>query len=377
MSSQKDKNTLAFFALLKAGLWEEKARLSCSGGVDFEKICDLSREQSVLGLVAAGFEHVTDVKVQKDIALTLAGEMLQLEQHNSAMDHFIGVLTEKMNVSGIYSLLVKGQGIAQCYERPLWRACGDVDLFLNEENYYKAKEILRQQAKRVEEENPANLHLGMTIDPWVVELHGTLRSELWKAVDYELDAIQDQTFQKHEVRVWKDGETNVLLPSPNNDVIFVFTHILQHFFMGGIGLRQVCDWCRLLYTYKSDIDAPLLESRLKKMGLVSEWKAFAALAVNTLGMPVDAMPLYSPAKKWVRKSNRILALILESGNFGHNRDNSYYQKYPYLVYKAISLWRNTWDSMRHFMIFPLDATKVWWNRLGMGIREVIQLKYSL
>ena len=369
-----DKNTLAFFAILRAGLWEVEARLLCSAGVDFEKICDLSREQSVLGLVAAGFEYITDVKVPKDIALTVAGEMLLLEQQNSDMNHFIGALMDKMNTSGICSLLVKGQGIAQCYERPLWRACGDVDLFLNEENYYKAKEILTQQAKSIDEENPANLHLGMTIAPWVVELHGTLRSGLWKEVDKELDAIQDQTFLKHEVRVWKNRDTEVLLPAPNNDVVFVFTHILQHFFMGGIGLRQVCDWCRLLYTYRSDIDARLLESRLKKMGLISEWKAFGALAVNTLGLPVEAMPLYSPAKKWVRKSNRLLALILESGNFGHNRDNSYYQKYPYLVYKAISLWRNTWDSMRHFMIFPLDATKVWWNRLRVGIKTVVKGK---
>ena len=374
MSVKKDKSSLAFFALLRAGLWENEARLSCYVGVDFEKICDLSRGQSVLGLIAAGFEHVTDVKVPKDIALTVAGEMLLLEQQNSAMNHFIGALMEKMNASGICSLLVKGQGIAQCYERPLWRACGDVDLFLNEENYYKAKEILTQHAKSIDEENPANLHLGMTIDPWVVELHGTLRSGLWKELDKELDAIQDQTFYNKEFRLWKDGETNVLLPSPNNDVIFVFTHILQHFFMGGIGLRQICDWSRLLYTYKSDVNAPLLESRLKKMGLVSEWKAIAALAVNTLGMPVEAMPLYSQAEKWVRKSDRILALILESGNFGHNRDNSYYQKYPYLVYKAISLWRNTWDSMRHFMIFPLDATKVWWNRFGTGINAVVKGK---
>ena len=170
--------------------------------------------------------------------------------------------------------------------------------------------------------------------------------------------------------MWKNGETDVLLPSPNNDVIFVFTHILQHFFMGGIGLRQICDWCRLIYAYHNEIDVSLLEERLYRMGLISEWKAFAALSVDYLGMSSEIMPLYSPSKKWSRKSDKIIALILETGNFGHNRDNSYYIKYSYVVFKAISLWRNTWDSMRHFMIFPLDATKVWWNRFFMGIKTV-------
>lgn len=94
------------------------------------------------------------------------------------MSSFIATLLEKINSEGIYSLLVKGQGIAQCYERPLWRASGDIDLFLDRENYYKAKNFLAPLAKSVEEENPANLHLGMTINTWVVELHGTLRSGL-------------------------------------------------------------------------------------------------------------------------------------------------------------------------------------------------------
>lgn len=371
MSFEKDKSTLAFFALLKAGLWEEQARLSCLGDIDYDRIFQLAQEQSVVGLIAAGLEDA-DLKVPKEVALTFAGSTFQMEQYNTAMNYFIGVLTDRMKGAGIRSLLVKGQGIAQCYERPLWRACGDVDLFLDEENYYKAKEFLSPLAKIIDEENPANLHWGMTIDPWVVELHGTLRSGLWTTVDKELDAIQNLTFSNKEFRVWKNGETEILVPAPNNDVVFVFTHILQHFFMGGIGLRQVSDWCRLLFTYRSEIDVNLLELRLRKMGLMSEWKSFAALAVNTLGMPEDAMPLYAPSRKWIRKFNKILALILESGNFGHNRDNSYYKKYPYVVFKAISLWRNTWDSMRHFMIFPLDAIKVWWNRLRVGIKTVMK-----
>lgn len=84
---------------------------------------------------------------------------------------------------------MKGQGIAQCYEMPLWRACGDVDLFLNEENYRKAVQVLRPIASPIDEENTYNKHLAMTIDGWAVELHGTLRSELWRRLDKEIDRV--------------------------------------------------------------------------------------------------------------------------------------------------------------------------------------------
>ena len=59
-----------------------------------------------------------------------------------------------------------------------------------------------------------------------------------------------------------------------------------------VGLRQFCDWCRLLWTYRRSINVGLLEARLNEMGLVSVWKAFGAFAVEYLGMPGEAMPLY-------------------------------------------------------------------------------------
>ena len=50
----------AFFALLRAGLWEKDVRLVPYGEIDFSAILDLAEEQSVVGLLAAGIEHVVD-----------------------------------------------------------------------------------------------------------------------------------------------------------------------------------------------------------------------------------------------------------------------------------------------------------------------------
>lgn len=53
-----------------------------------------------------------------------------------------------------------------------------MDLFLSEDNYERAKELLIPLASTVEEEYKREKHLGMTIDGWVVELHGRLYSGL-------------------------------------------------------------------------------------------------------------------------------------------------------------------------------------------------------
>jgi hypothetical protein len=44
---------------------------------------------------------------------------------------------------------------------------------------------------------------------------------------------------------------------------------------------------------------------------------------------------------------------------------SYLKKYPYVIRKAISLWRHTWDVVRQLFVFPLDSVRTW----GVMIKE--------
>ena len=366
-----NNTTNAFFTLVQAGLWEKDVCLSQFGEVDYNDVLRLAEEQSVVGLVAAGLEHITDVKAPKDITFQFVGQALQLEQQNKAMNSFVAELVGKLHLSDIYALLLKGQGVAQCYEKPLWRSCGDVDLFLSDENYQKAKAFLVPLASDVEPEGEYEKHLGMTIENWVVELHGTMRSGLSRRIDKGLDTVRDSVFYGGNVRSWANGNTVVFLPSAENDAIFIFTHVLQHFFKGGIGLRQICDWCRLLWTYRDSMKLVEIEKQLKTMGLMSEWKAIGAFAVDYLGMPVEAMPFYSADRKWSKKADRICHFILEVGNFGHNRDMSYYGNKLYVVRKMISMGRRVGDLFRHARIFPLDSMRFLPRIMVNGLRSAV------
>ena len=256
----------------------------------------------------------------------------------------------------MYALLLKGQGIALCYDKPLWRACGDIDLFLSDDNYKKAKQILSPLATSIEPEEVYKKHLGLVIDDWLVELHGNLYSSLSRRVERVLDSIYQDTFYKGEVRSWDNGGTQVFLMSKENDIVYVFTHILQHYFHGGIGLRQICDWCRLMWTHKDTLNCELLKSRIRKMGLMTEWKAFAYFAVKELGMPDNAIPFSEKNTKWQRKAGQIKEYIIKTGNFG-NRDLRYVRDASYLNRKFQSLRNAIGETLLHFRTFPLDSIR--------------------
>ena len=365
----RDKKLSVFFELVRAGLWEKDVRLASYGEIDFNEIYRIAEEQSVVGLVAAGLEHVVDVRIPQVWALQFAGQTIQLEQRNKAMNQFIAAIVAKMQETEIHTLLVKGQGIAQCYERPLWRSSGDIDLFLDSDSYLKAKAFLRPQASFVKDENEYNRHLEMTIDPWIVELHGTLRSQLGKKIDSVIDEVQQDTFNNESVRMWNNEGVEVFLPSPDNDIIFVFTHILQHYFIEGVGVRQICDWCRLLWTFKDTINKDLLETRIKAMGIMTEWRVFGELGVKYLGMPLEAMPLYVDSTALQKKADNVMSFVIEVGNFGHNRDLSEYSSYSFVKRKIKSFLRHSSDSTKQFSVFPKDTTRVWLKMIINGFKN--------
>ncbi len=368
---EQKKNLQAYYALLRGGLWEKDVRLLPFGEIDFAEVYKLAEEQSVIGLVAAGLEHVADVKIPQNALLQFIGQTLQLEERNKAMNSFIGVLVEELRKAGIIALLVKGQGVAKCYERPLWRASGDVDFYLSRDNFIKAKSFLKPQAKSIDPDNDFSQHINIRYDTWVIELHGNQKGSLSPRINRGMDVIHRRIFDEWDVRSIQLGGTTVCLPSPDNDVIIIFNHFVNHFYKGGLGVRQICDWCRLIWVYKDSINRKQLERTIRQMGYLRIWKAFAVFAVDYLGMPAEAMPMYSNEVKWRRKARRINSFIIEVGNFGHNRKITYYGKYPKLICKTISMWRRFSDTIRHTLVFPFDSLRFFPNEVYYGIRAAL------
>ena len=354
-----NNNQKAFFALLQAGLWEKEVRLAPLGTVDYQEVMRLSEEQSVVGLVTAGLEHVVDMAVPKVNLLQFIGQTLQIEEQNKAMNYFIGVVVDAMRKEKIHTTLIKGQGVAQCYERPLWRTSGDVDFFLDEDNYDEAKVFFAKMCSSVEPEKEETKHIGFTVDPWLVELHATMHFGLSKRVDRVIDEVRKSIFQLGGIRTWHNEGTDVFLPDADNDIIIVFTHFLGHFLFGGVGLKQMCDVCRLVWTYKDGIRTWLLKQRLNEAGLMSEWKVFAAVAVDWLGMPAEVMPFYDSSAGYRRKARRAFAKMMKDGNMGHNTEDSGGMK---------KLARRFTEYLQLTMIFPLDAHRFFVNYLIDKVR---------
>lgn len=370
-----DQAQSLFFTLLRSGLWGTVPDVSSfrPSAEDWKDVLRIAKEQTVIGLVAEGAALCPSGFVPEAVGLRLIGLCESIRRRNTQTNSVIASLVALFAGDGIPFFLLKGQGVACCYLKPELRMPGDIDLFVLPEDYQQSKKTLSKIGVRDEGEGLDKLHYGAMHGDLEIEIHGTVHTSLGNRINGCLDDMQRELFETESCRslecTGKDGSVRIKLPSPDFDALFVFIHLLQHFFCGGLGLRQLCDWARLLHCYRDSVDVPKLEARLKRMGVTSEWKAFMSFIVNYLSLPEqDAILLDRGCEAKARRIWRYVEMV---GNFGtkiRRRDRT---RDPYLIRKVQSFVINSKCFLVHIAIFPLDSLKFFWGYFITGIRAVI------
>ena len=129
--------------------------------------------------------------------------------------------------------------------------------------------------------------------------------------------------------------------------------MVRHYFGGGIGLRQVCDWMRFMHNHAEEIDRDQLRADLDRLGLMKIWQAFAAMAVEQLGCPRESMPFYEVGVE--QRGEQILRYIMESGNFGYYDERTKSNSKVYIVRRFVAFWGHLQMKFRNFAAFPEES----------------------
>lgn len=344
--------------------------------IDWEAIIKLAKIHAVLGIIIDSIQFLPERQHPSGPALAKMNKFaLGLIQANTVLENSAAHLVTFLKQHGVNGVLLKGQGVARSYYRiPQMRHSGDIDFYVGKATYKKAVDLCLQ--KLVKDRNTCHeteQHFDFLMGGVPIELHRLAsriytpsrnkRFQAWTAEQLEHSANQ---------RTVKIGNTDVNVPSYDFDAIFIFYHAWRHFIMGGIGLRQLCDWALIFHTHAGDIDTAALEENISRFGMTKGWKLFACIAVTHLGVPHDKMPLYDPA--YCPKSEKILIDILAGGSFG------YYSKavartpiHGHGLWHGLGKVRNITEYfLAIFPIIPVEATFLTVNRLFSGTISAIR-----
>ncbi len=358
-----------FFALLRSGLWNEVPDSAFfAGSVDWEALYRLASEQTVVPMVADGINLLPKRFLPKEPERMdpFLGDMVLTAQRNAKLDGFIPKLFRSME--GIPAVLVKGQSLAVDYPEPARRQPGDIDLLVLPSSYEAAKAALLPKATKVLDEEREILHQGMYFKSVEVEVHGSISTLMSRKLDRKLAALLAEQFDGRELPTVEIAGTPVPVPEAGFNAVYIFVHFLQHYWSGGVGLRQLVDWTVFTSVHKRDIHPVLLETTLRDLGLLHLWQAFTGFAQEYLGCPAEKLPL---AKAPDADRNAGIWMHLErSGNFGKRTDRTR-GKESWLMRKVHSFWQKVvCDRLRHFRVFPRESLRFFLGAFGYGLQRL-------
>ena len=315
MQYNDNKEINIFFTLLQAGLWEtvpKELSLFPLTENQWTTIYNLSRQQTVTGIIYQGICMLPDdlMPSEQQLMRWVVG-IDKIEKKNIKMNKVLIELCNFFKENGLTPVVLKGQGIAQFYEQPLLRECGDIDI------YFPKKEENERAIHLIKEKG---INTTLSADGSVSYLWESIEIEHHPyAIDLQNKSVQsslrrmEQTFGYEEVRL-ADAAT-ILTPTPNINLVLQNAHILKHTLGWGIGLRQLCDYARTCHKTKGKTNTEFLK-KISSISGIERWTDMLHLFISDyLLLPTEELP-YKTEKVSVEP---LLERIIKGGNFGHFR----------------------------------------------------------
>lgn len=331
-----------FFSLLKHSLLGISMEYETwKGEWKWTSILKIVHEQALPTLVAESVMALPkelQPNAQQLLVLSkrLGGNMRRHGSLNKDLIEVFGVLKEK----GVLPILLKGQGNATFYSKPLLRSCGDIDVYVGEQQFALAVDALRCWLGVDMPTDHHGKHVEFDYGKTTIELHRYADVHYFPYPNQPMQEITKRYLaQPNIVQI---AGVDVAIPPVQFNALYVFCHLWGHACRGGVGFRQICDLLLILHHDSVKIDANQLESDLKALKMLDEWLLLGNLMVGYMGLPADEFPLFERVSQ--KKVDGFLRLIFYDGNLGKN----HYSKVNPLG-----------DFRRYFQVLGFEMQRFW------------------
>lgn len=303
-----------FLSLIRAALWGKAPDASLYANADWRALFRMADVQTVLPLMLDGIALLPK-EVHPPLALKLKaiGMMQRVEEANHLHRAVIVKIHEALRAEGIRCVFMKGQMTGLRYPQPLHRQPGDIDFVVRKEDFPRALKAL-ERIGEVDHELVHEHHGMAWVDGVTVEPHYKVHNFQRPATDRAMQAMFDEIFPNRLSYANMDGHAIPVFP-PTFESVFLISHMVNHVYEEGLGLRQVVDYALFLSRHGQDLDRNLHAVYLKRMRMERSWRIFTCLCTETLGAsrPEWVIPPSPQERAW---ATRLLDDILRVGNFG-------------------------------------------------------------
>ena len=218
-------------------------------GIDWKMLYSFVFKQALLGLCFDGIERLgkeypEELKLNqigRELLMIWMAKAQQIRRQNMKVNAVADKLFSMLREDGFRCCILKGQGNALMYPNPYSRTPGDIDVWVN-----ASREQITEYAKKHFElgDDIRYHHLETSLDGVPVELHffpGIMNNPIYNA-RLQKWFKRNADLQCSNVVSLPDGIGEIAIPTTAFNVVYQLTHLYQHFFDEGIGMRQIIDY---------------------------------------------------------------------------------------------------------------------------------------
>lgn len=168
-------------------------------------------------------DFMTRENSRKKVLSSMYLYTLQTEEVKQLLDMF-----EKNQID---CMVLKGVRSRELYPKAEWRSMGDIDLLYKSEDTKRVQQVMANLGYRGEGDTAIHDHYAKKM--LTVEMHKTLCAPERRESAY-FETVWDRAKQR-------DGYSHAYEMMLEDHYLFTFTHLVEHFRNGGIGIRMVLD----------------------------------------------------------------------------------------------------------------------------------------
>lgn len=301
-------------SLLQGALCGNKPEGYLFKDISWKDVIHLADVETVKGLLLDGISLLPkEFMPDEDTVMDLAGRQNKIVQHNQVHWETIVQIDKALKANGITAVFMKGQITALRYPKPLHRQPGDIDFVVSKDDFHKTLDVLDTIGKV--DRTIVHEHHGMAwVNGVTVEPHYKVHNYQRPSTDRAMQEMFAEIFPYKLLKADIDGN-NVNIFPPTFESVFLVSHMVNHVYEEGLGLRQVIDYAMFLDKNADKIDWLQHDEFLYRMRLQRAFRIFTCICVKYLGLtlPSQVEPFSYKERQWAKK---LMTNIFEVGNFG-------------------------------------------------------------
>lgn len=247
----------AIFSDVSPAVWQDCYQLAVKQGVmalAWDGVCALP----------------TDLQPPKALKLNWAMAVEKYEERYQRYCSTIVDISQYYAQHGIVTVQMKGVGLSTYYPIPSHREGGDIDIFTYSADPSKlsdaeanrlADRLMEEQGIEVDSSH-SKKHSVFYYKGIPIENHKTFINAETYRIAVKMDALLKELLQP--VKVELNGNSEILIPSPAFNTVFLAFHAAQHH-ARGLALHHLCDWACLLGKYGLHIPEGVTDARFRNM----------------------------------------------------------------------------------------------------------------